>query len=200
VRDASQGTASLRDVFQWMNQKFARQGKFFPDSEGVRASAEAVTHQDLTDFFQKYAAGVNEIPWDEFLHTVGLHVVRRTAMLTDPGFIAVHNFDASPSVLRVRAGSEADQAGLSAGDVLLEINGRVAASDFQKKFDQLRPGNLVHLKVRHDGNEREVQWRVGAREEVEFEVKDVDNVTTQQKARRAAWLRGESQPAGDSPP
>jgi len=200
VRDASQGTASLRDVFQWMNQKFARQGKFFPDSEGVRASAEAVTHQDLTDFFQKYAAGVNEIPWDEFLHAVGLHVVRRAAMLTDPGFIAVHNFDASPSVLRVRAGSEADQAGLSAGDVLLEINGRVAASDFQKKFAQLRPGNLIHLKVRHDGNEREVQWRVGAREEVEFEVKDVDNVTTQQKARRAAWLRGESQPAGDSPP
>ncbi len=66
VRDASQGTESLREVFQWMNQNFAKQGKFFPDSAGVRQAAEAVSHAELATFFRKYVAGVEEIPWDEF--------------------------------------------------------------------------------------------------------------------------------------
>jgi predicted metalloprotease with PDZ domain len=200
IRDASQGTASLREVFQWMNQQYARPGKFFADSDGVRAAAEAVCHQDLGDFFQKYVAGVNEIPWDEFFSSVGLRVLWHSATLPDPGFMAARNFDASPSVLRVRAGSGADRAGLVVGDVLLEMNGHVASSDFQKKLEQLRPGELIHLKIRHRDSVREVQWQVGSREEVESEVKDVENVSTQQKARRAAWLRGESQPAGDSRP
>ncbi|MGC2197387.1 MAG: PDZ domain-containing protein [Terriglobales bacterium] len=200
VREASQGAASLRDVFQWMNQNFARQGKFFPDSAGVRAAAEAVCHQDLSAFFEKYVAGVEEIPWDDFFTTVGLRVIRRASTLADPGFAAARNFDASPFVLRMRPGSEAAKAGLAAGDVLLQINGRVAASDFERKLEELRPGDMLRVRVRHAGAEHEIQWRIGSREEVEFELKDVDNVTTQQKARRAAWLRGESQLAGDERP
>lgn len=143
---------------------------------------------------------MNEIPWDEFFGTVGLRVLRHSATLADPGFMAARNFDASPSVLRVQAGSVAERSGLMAGDVLLEMNGHVVASDFLKKLEQLRPGEVIHLKIRHHDSVREVQWQVGAREEVEFAVKDVENVTTQQRARRAAWLRGESQPAGDSRP
>jgi predicted metalloprotease with PDZ domain len=198
VRDASQGAASLRDVFQWMNQNFARQKKFFPDSAGVRTAAEAVCHKDLSDFFEKYVAGVDEIPWDDYFKTVGLRVVRRAATVADLGFVAARNFDASPRVIRVRAGSETEKAGLVAGDVLLDINGRVAASDFERRLGELRPGETIRLRVRHRSSEREMQWKVGSREEVEFALKDVDNVTAQQKARRAAWLRGESEPAGDS--
>jgi predicted metalloprotease with PDZ domain len=200
VRDASHGTASLRNVFQWMNQEFPRQGKFFPDSAGVRAAAEAVCHEDMSAFFEKYVAGVDEIPWDDFFKTVGLRVIRRATTIADPGFAAVRNFDAPPSVIRVQPGSEADKAGLAVGDVLLEINERVAASDFDRRLEQLHPGDMVRLRVRHRGGEHEIQWKIGSREEVEFELKDVDNVTTQQKARRTAWLRGESQPAGDSRP
>jgi predicted metalloprotease with PDZ domain len=200
VRDASHGTASLRDVFQWMNQEFARQGKFFPDSAGVRSAAEAVCHEELSAFFEKYVAGVDEIPWDDFFKTVGLRVIRKAATIADPGFVAVRNFDAPPSIIRVQPGSEPDKAGLAVGDVLLEINGRVAASDFDRRLEQSHPGDMIRLRVRHRGDEHEIQWKIGSREEVEFELKDVDNVTTQQKARRSAWLRGESQPAGDSRP
>jgi predicted metalloprotease with PDZ domain len=200
VRNASQGTASLREVFQWMNQNFAKQGKFFADSAGVRQAAEAVSHSDLTDFFQKFVAGVAEIPWDEFFATVGLHVVRKTVRVADPGFTAARNFDASPSVIRVRSGSDAERAGLGAGDVILEINGIVAAGDFERRLGELRAGEMIHLRVRNARGEHALQWRMGAREEVEYALKDVDNITAQQKARRAAWLRGESQPAGDARP
>ena len=75
VREASHRTASLRDVLRWMNQNYAQKGQFFPDSEGVRQAAEAVSHSDLGWFFQKYVAGTDEIPWDDFFKTVGLRVV-----------------------------------------------------------------------------------------------------------------------------
>ena len=42
VREASHGTASLRDILLWMNEHYARKGEFFSDTDGVRQAAEAV--------------------------------------------------------------------------------------------------------------------------------------------------------------
>jgi predicted metalloprotease with PDZ domain len=200
VRDGSDGKASLRDVFQWMNRNFAQQGKFFPDSAGVRQAGEVVCHCELGDFFLKYVSGLDEIPWDEFFGMVGLGVVHTSATVANLEFTAIQNFDSPPAVTRVQPGSEAEKAGLAVGDVLLEINGKPATSHFEARLADLRPGATIHLRVRNRRGERELQWKVGAREEVEFGLRDMENVTAQQKARRAAWLKGESQPAGEMRP
>lgn len=197
IREQSGGKASLRSALQWMNENYAKPGRFFPDSDGVETAAESVSHGELSSFFAKYVAGLEEIPWDDFFKTVGLRVVQRKVVIADTGLVVVHNFDAPPSVVRVRGGSDAERAGLSAGDEVLALNGRASAGDFEKRMSELRPGDTIKLHVRRHGVERELQWKVGAREEVEFEVKDVDNVTTQQKARRTAWLKGEAQVTGD---
>jgi len=193
VREASNGKASLRDVFHWMNANYAKKGLFFADSAGVRIAAEAVCHQDLGSFFDQYVAGVKEVPWDEFLGTVGLKVVTRVNTVADPGFVAVRNFDAPAAVIRLRPGSDAEKAGLMPGDVVLELDGRPVAADFNRRLVSLRPGDVLRLRVRQRGKEREMQWRVGAREEMEYELKDLDQLTAQQKARRAAWLKGEAE-------
>jgi predicted metalloprotease with PDZ domain len=193
VREASKGAASLRELFRWMNQNYAKQGRFFPDSEGVRQAAEAVSHANLQSFFEKYVAGTEEIPWDEFFRTVGLHVAQYKVTIADPGFTAARNFDAPPAVLAVRPASDPQRAGLAAGDEILEMNGRVAAADFSEALELLRPGDTLKLRVRREGHERDLQWRLGSKEEVEFQLQDVENITPQQKARRAAWLKGEPQ-------
>jgi hypothetical protein len=38
-----------------------------------------------------------------------------------------------------------------------------------------------------------LKWKVGSREEISYQIKDLDNVTAEQQARRAAWLKGEAQ-------
>src|ERR1700685_3504257 len=91
VRQASRDHASLREVFQWMNQNYAKQGRYFPDSEGVREAAEAVTHADLGWFFAKYVAGTDEIPWNDFFRNVGLRVVEGKHTVADVGFTASRN-------------------------------------------------------------------------------------------------------------
>ena len=200
VRENSDGRASLREVFQWLNRHYAQPGKFFPDSAGVREAAEAVGGGNLGIFFEQYVAGTGEIPWDDFFRGVGLRVVQRSIVVADPGFVAARNFDASPSVLSVQTGSEAAKAGLTAGDTILEINGHTVASDFESRMEGLHPGETLKLRVRNRRGDRELQWKLGSREQGVWEMKDLDQVTDQQRARRAAWLKGEAQPAGGAQP
>jgi predicted metalloprotease with PDZ domain len=196
VRQASGGRQSLREVLQWMNENYAKKGVFFPDSAGVRTAAEAVCGRDLGPLFKQYVAGLNEIPWDDFFATVGLHVVRTVNRVADPGFVAVRNFDAPADVVRLRPGSEAEKAGLRPGDLVLQLNGRAVAADFERRLAALRPGDMIRLRVRQHGSERELQWKVGSREESEYRLADVANLTAEQKGARAAWLKGESQGEG----
>jgi predicted metalloprotease with PDZ domain len=193
VRDASHGAASLRDLLQWLNQNYAQKGRFFPDSDGVRQAAEAIGHVNLEAFFQKYVAGTEEIPWDDFLKGVGLHLVRHASVIAELGFWAVRNSDAPPAVSWLDPDGEAVRAGLAVDDSILEINGRVTSSDFRQQLAEVPPGSMLHLRVRRGASERQIAWRVGSHEDVEFELKDLDAITQQQKARRAAWLSGQDQ-------
>ena len=196
VRDASHGKASLREVLQWMNANYARKGRFFNDSEGVREAAEAVTHADLTSFFNKYVAGTEEIPWDDFLRSVGLRVDAVAKTVPDAGFSASRNFDGPMSVAAVTSGSEAEHAGLQAGDTVIELQGKTAGQESRQELARLSPGDTLTVKVRsRRGNERELKWKIGSRQEISYVIKDLDQVTAEQRARRAAWLKGEAQPA-----
>jgi predicted metalloprotease with PDZ domain len=196
VRDASHGGASLREVMLWMNSNYAKKGRYFDDSNGVREAAEAVSHADLSSFFAKYVAGTEEIPWNDFLRSVGLHVETGSSTLPDPGFIESRNFDGPISVGAVTAGSDAERAGLQVGDIILQVQGKNAGEQSRQELAQLNPGDTLTLRVRgRRGAERELKWKVGSRQEISYEVKDLDQITAAQRARRTAWLKGEAQTA-----
>jgi len=89
-------------TLSWMNANYARKGRFFDDSNGVREAAGAVSHSDLGWFFTKYVAGREELPWNEFLRFVGLHVEQFSITIPDTGFIASRNFDGPCRSLRLR--------------------------------------------------------------------------------------------------
>jgi len=194
VREASRGQASMREVFQWMNQRYAKQGRFFPDSEGVREAAEAVSHADLGWFFAKYVSGTEEIPWNNFFRGVGLRVVEEKTTVADAGFVASRNFDGPMTVAAVTVGSDAERAGLRAGDTILEINGKTVGQESSEEIAGLAVGDTITVRLRgRRGADRELKWKAGSRDETTFDLKDLDNVTPEQRARRTAWLKGEAQ-------
>ena len=195
VRDSSHGQASLREVLQWMNSNYAQKGRFFDDSNGVREAAEAVTHADFANFFKRYVAGTDEIPWNDFFRSVGLYVERVTLSMPDPGFLASRNFDGPMSVVAVTAGSDAEKQGLQVGDTIVELQGKPAGEDSRQQLARLASGETLSVRVRsRRGAERELKWKVSSRQEESYEVKNLQQITPEQHARRAAWLKGEAQP------
>jgi predicted metalloprotease with PDZ domain len=193
IRDASHDHASLRELFQWMNANYARKGRFFDDSNGVREAAEAVSHADLGWFFTKNVSGREEIPWNDFLRYVGLHVEEFSITVPDPGFLASRNFDGPVSVIAVTPGGEAERAGLQVGDFITEIQGKPASEESNQQLARMNIGEPISIKIRSRGRERELQWKVMGRQETSYQVKDLDHVTPEQRARRVAWLKGEAE-------
>lgn len=190
LRDSTDDRTSLEDLFRWMNEHYAKPGKFFHDSESVRQAIETLSSSELSDFFQKYVSGVDEIPWDSFFDRVGLKLTTEEVTFADPGFQATRAFDQPPTVVDVKPLSAADRAGLKSGDVILGINGLHAGRDFARNLADLSPGAVLRLTISRDGIERELQWTLSAGKQKVFRLQDVANITAGQKSRRSAWLFG----------
>lgn len=197
MRDATDDKVSFQDLLRRMNEHYAKQGKFFPDSQGVREAAESLSHADLAEFFQKYVNGTSEIPWDSFFSRVGLHVTSSEITFADPGFEASQNFDQSPTVVKVEPGSNAEGAGLQPGDVIVEMNGQRQGRDFQRTIVELTPGDALRLVISRQGQQHKFEWTLGGRRQKVYRMENVPDLSPQQKARRAKWLFGNT--AGHSP-
>ncbi len=195
LRDASRDRASLRDLFQWMNQHYAKQGKFFPDTVGVEQAAEAVSGASLDWFFQEYVAGVEELPYDDLLKTVGLRLERRKIKVAATGFTLAFTGEA-PFVASVDADSSAAAAGLHEGDVIVSMNDAPVGRGRRAALPRMNPGDTMKLKVRgRDGTERELSFKLGSREEDDYALVDLDHLTGEQRARRRLWLSSQDQAA-----
>jgi predicted metalloprotease with PDZ domain len=192
VREASGGHKSLRDVFQWMNENYARRGRFYPDSEGIRRAVEAVTGADFQQFFRSLVAGTEPLPYDRLFRTVGLELKQRSYTTSDLGLGVSQGAGGFPLVASVESGSPAEEAGVLPGDSVLQLNGNTTVDSWDRLTANLGPGNSVTLHLSGPTGVRDVSFSVAGRKERSFELVSADNLTPAQLARRAAWLSGDS--------
>jgi predicted metalloprotease with PDZ domain len=193
IRQLSNGAKSLRDLFHWMNDQYAKQHRYFNDSMAVEQAAEKVTGQSFDQFFVDYVAGVKEIPYDDFFQFVGLHIVQNSVQVASAGFSTTANLGGQPEVARVDANSEAQHAGIKVGDRVTAMNGNPADAFLDDELSRLTPGTVVHLQLESRRNRREIDLRLGTRQAQTYELRDMPAVTPAQKAHRAAWIRGDDE-------
>ncbi len=194
IRELTHGTQSLRSLFRWLNEHYAKQGKFFADSEGIREAVQQITGADFRDFFDEYVAGLREIPWNSFFFYVGLRVSSIDVEIAHSGFDAVQEFNHLPIVVTVQPASEAEQAGLKPDDELVSINGIAAGRDFERQIEAIGPGGILRLRVRRNGAPLDFQWKLGAQRVKVYRMEDLPSITPEQKTARRQWLYGSSQP------
>lgn len=196
IRQMTSGKKSLRDLLQWMNEHYAKQHHFFPDSQGVEQAAEAITGKNFAEFFRDYVAGVREIPYDDFFQFAGLHVVPMTVQLGSAGFTTTANLGGQPEVAEVDPNSDAGRAGIAIGDRVIAIDGKPADASLDDQLSRMPPGTTVHLHIANRRGQREVKLRLGLREQQSYELQDLQAVTPEQRAHRAAWIHGDDESEG----
>jgi predicted metalloprotease with PDZ domain len=195
MRRVTNGKKSLRDLFQWMNTHYAKQGKFFNDTEGIRKAVETVTGAKFEDFFSHYVANPDPIPYDQFFATVGLKLDRKQLTTADPGFSAAANFSATPVIISVTPGGEAEKANLRAGETILAVNGSEPGGDVMAQLAAMEPGTTVKLKVSSRRGSRDVKYKLLPKQDIDFQLNELPAATAAQRARRAAWIRGDIEAA-----
>jgi predicted metalloprotease with PDZ domain len=193
IRDATDNHKSLDDVLRRMYDVYAKQGRFYDDSQGVQAIAQEVASVKFDDFFRRYVAGTDEIPYDKFFSAAGLQlkVERRTA--PEMGFyITGRGPGAQVLVSQVVPGSAAEAAGLKAGDALVTLNGQAPPRYLPAWLRQHEPGETVTLRVQRDNQDLDLKFALGSIDLNKFTLVEASGPTERQKRIREGWLKGKT--------
>jgi predicted metalloprotease with PDZ domain len=192
MRQDSRGRHSLRDLFREMNQDYAKRGRYFNDSEGVREEAEKLTNSDLKNFFDRYVAGTVELPYSEVFATVGLVLEKQQQTVADAGFTAARNFT-GPLLIDQIYGNNARSAGLREGDEIVSINGEQPARSVDQQIAALKPQAKIHIVVQRRGERTDIELTLGEKSKTSYALRESPQATAEQLARRAAWLQSEDE-------
>ena len=148
IRRESAGRRSLDDVMRLMWNRYGRD--FYPEGRGGLAEDEfpalvqEATGVDVRRPVARWAYGTVELPLDELLGSVGLSLKRERGAGGPALGIKVAASGSDLRIDQVFDGGAAHRAGLSAGDVLVAIDGlRTTPSRLDTLLSRFRPGDTV---------------------------------------------------------
>jgi predicted metalloprotease with PDZ domain len=197
IRDRTDNRASLDDMLRALNDEFARPGRFYNDNEDLRSVAENVirtkapaANPNLKEFFARYVSGTDEIPFENLLGRAGLLLKDSSQRHGAFGFAIRRDGKSSPFVGSLEAGGAAQQAGLQDGDVLLALNGEALPRSPERWVRDRQPGERVTLKVRRNGEDKDISFVLGRQSEAVFQVVEAPDATEKQRQIRDGILHG----------
>ncbi len=191
IRDATENRKSLDDVLRAMNENFAEKGKFYNDSADIEATAESVAGTSFRDFFAKYVAGTDEVPFAEILAKAGLDLSTTDVRRADAGFETSTNFEGTEVIVAsVAAGGPAQLAGIRAGDKLISVGGEAVSQGVEGLLALHQPGDTVRIRFSREGQQREVSVKLIARTEKTYRIEEGRGATEKQRRIREGMLKG----------
>ena len=194
IRDRTDNQKSLDDVLRSMNRDFAKEGKFYRDSLDIRLSAEKVTGASLEDFFAKYVSGAEPLPYTEVLARAGLELQQREIIRAVMGFTVERDPNGPWTVRAVEADGPAAKSGLLVGDEIVRWNNGEPPRRPERWLSQQKPGDTLHLRVRRDDKEQNIDIRLGEQREKFYQVVESSNAGARARGIREGLLRGSTDP------
>jgi predicted metalloprotease with PDZ domain len=194
IRDRTNNEKSLDDVLRQMNVDFAKEGKAYRDSLDIRLTAEKVAGGSLEDFFQKYVAGVEALPYQRVLSLAGMELRTVESKRAALGFFAQRDASGALVVKSVEDGGFAAASDLRVGDTILNWNGGEPPRRLERWIYEQKPGNLLRLRVKREEKEMQLQFRLGESKEILYQVTEDAHASERARHIRDGILHGTTQP------
>ena len=190
IRDRTENEKSLDDVLRAMNTDFAKQAKTYRDSLDVRLTAEKVAGSSFEEFFGKYVAGIEPLPYQHVLALAGLELRVQEHQRPTLGFTAARDATGTVVVQSVAADGPAALADLRVGDTILAWNGGEVPRRTDRWLREQKPGDLLKLWVGREETKVSLEFRLGQIKETFYGV--TENGRANEKARhiREGLLHG----------
>jgi len=201
IRDRTDNRASLDDMMRTLNTEYAQKGRFYAESEGLRAAAESVIRRmapnadpDLGSFFTQYVSGTEEIPFSIILEQAGLSLrdiaMHRAAL----GFAINRDSSGAYTVAALDPDSGAGHSGLMDGDILESLNGEDVPRAPDRWLRDHQPEDRITARVRRATQELEIAFPLGRTSDANYQVNELPNPTERQRRIRDGILHGTTTP------
>ncbi|MGH9931813.1 MAG: M61 family metallopeptidase [Pyrinomonadaceae bacterium] len=200
IRGKTNGKTSLDDVMRRMYEEFYLQspnasyylrGRGYTTEDFERVASE-VAGFDLQSFFRLHVRGVAVLPYDEAFAFLGLSVIREQARQPfDAGIGIDWQEKGALTIGAVQSHSPAEDAGLQEGDEIVSLGKKnISRETFLVSLARYKQGDRVPVTVKRDRRTIQTMLMLGAPERFEYRIEERKDATPQQKALRAAWLKG----------
>jgi predicted metalloprotease with PDZ domain len=208
IRSRTRGRKSLDDVMRALWERYGKSGLGVPE-DGIEKLAAQVAGTSLRAFFHRALRTTDELPLRQVLATVGIAVQLRSAQspadqggnTATPAASAVSRRvslgvrttedPAGARLTHVLDAGAAQAAGLSAGDVVVAIDGlKVSAKSLEQRLARYQPGDVARLHAfrRDELLEVEMELRASPLDTCTLTVVAAERTAAN---RRRAWLQGE---------
>jgi predicted metalloprotease with PDZ domain len=199
IRGKTSGKASLDDVMRRMyeefylkspNASYYLKGRGYTNDDFLQVASK-IAGFDLSDFFARYVLGIDTPPYDETLGYVGLRMVRQPAREPYNAGIEPEDMPGNVKIHTVRNNSPAETAGLQQDDVIISLGGKAVTHDnWLSLLNRYKQGDRMTILVKRDRRTIQATLLLGPPERYEYHIEEKKDVTAEQKALRAAWLKG----------
>lgn len=191
IRAEHSNQRSLDDVMLKMWLQFG-EAEIGYTPEQLQSVITSVAGRDLTNFWQRYIHGTEELPFNQYLEPFGLQLV--AAHEGEPYLGVRVNTENGREIIKfVEAGSPAQLAGIDPGDELLAIDGiKVTANGLSDRLKDYQPGDIIQVSIFHHDLLRSVNLILAHPLANKYQILPLSNLHPTQKQNLAGWLEKSS--------
>ncbi|MFM7407853.1 MAG: M61 family metallopeptidase [Cuspidothrix sp.] len=186
IRIHHQNQRSLDDVMRQMWEKFGIDEIGYTPEE-LQNVIESVADMDLSDFFNRYLHGLEDLPFNQYLQYFGLQLVGET---NEEPYLGVRiNTENGREIIKfVEAGSPAQKAGIDSGDELLAIDGLKVGHQLSERLKNYQPNDSIQVTVFHQDELLTYSVILAAPSYSRYQIKPLENPDPTAMANFEGWL------------
>jgi predicted metalloprotease with PDZ domain len=188
IRDRTQGNKSFDDVLVAMWEQFGKAEIGFTETQ-LQQIIESIANEDLTEFYDRYIHGVEELPFNEYLAAVGVELKPvNTDNVPNLGII-VKSEHGREMIKSVASNSPAQLAGIDPGDELLAIDGfKISADKLIDRLKSYQVGDKVELTIFHSDRLITLPLVLAASQPDRYQLCQIEHPTDLQHQLFKAWM------------